>query len=368
MQTTSIGFIGFGLIGGSIAKAMKEKRPEYAICVYNGGAGATKDYLKEALEEGVVDKVETYLDEGLCECDVIFLCAPVLTNISYLEKIKEIIKEGCIVTDVGSVKGNIHQAVKELGMGARFIGGHPMAGSEKTGYRNSSARYLENAYYLLTLTGENPPEAVALMKEMVALTGAIPIVLDATEHDEVTAAISHIPHILAASLTNMVKAHDKEGHMRAFAAGGFKDVTRIASSSPDMWRDICLGNAKGINKYLGILKDLLGQMEEALQKGDGEYLYQSFEGAKEYRDSISNKTNGLIAKTYEVYADILDETGAIATIATILASNGVSIKNVGIVHNREFEEGVLHIELYGEEEAEKTAQLLKQHNYNVYVR
>jgi len=364
-----IGFIGFGLIGGSIARALKKINKDYYLFAYDYHTNQPSTDLQAALADGVLDIVTTSLEECFPECDLLFLCAPVLSNISYLKQLKPIIKSDCILTDVGSVKGNISDAIEELGLTSQFIGGHPMTGSEKTGYLNSYALLLENAYYVLTPSKDCPENMVKTLYSLVEKMGSIPILLDAKEHDRITAAISHVPHIIAAQLVNLVKASDDEAEkMRALAAGGFKDITRIASSSPVMWQNICLTNSTDIKTLLDLYIDSLKEASDALAKADGNYLYQMFDTAGEYRSAIPNKSIGLMKKVFEVYLDILDEAGAIATIATMLASNQISIKNIGIIHNREFEEGVLRIEFYEESAQYKAVTLLERYNYRIYER
>ncbi|MDF2543343.1 MAG: hypothetical protein K0S47_3061 [Herbinix sp.] len=369
MNDFKIGFIGLGLIGGSIAKALKKVNPDYHLTAYQYHKDQTHTDLNDALSDQVLNSITTSLEEGFADCDLIFLCAPVLSNIKYLKELKNIIKPSCIVTDVGSVKGNIHQAVEELKLENQFIGGHPMTGSEKTGYHNSYALLLENAYYILTPTEKTPLEITKLMFTLVNQMGSIPILLDSKEHDEITAAISHVPHIIAAQLVNLVReSDDKAEKMRALAAGGFKDITRIASSSPAMWQNICLTNTASIQRLLGRYIASLCEVSTALSNMDETYLYKIFDTAGEYRSSIPNKSIGIIKKVFEIYLDIVDEAGAIATIATLLASNQISIKNIGIIHNREFEEGVLRIEFYDEQATEKAIQLLHKYNYRIYER
>lgn len=369
MKDITAGFIGLGLIGGSIAKAIRKSNPNTRIIAYNRNPDNINKNLQIAKEEGVLDKISLNLEEDFKECDLIFLCAPVLSNIEYLKKLKSIIKSDCILTDVGSVKGNIHHAVNELKLEKNFIGGHPMAGSEKTGYRHSNERLLENAYYILTPTIENQESITEFMYDLIRKIGAIPIILDATQHDDITAAISHVPHIIAASLVNMIKASDdSEEKMRLLAAGGFKDITRIASSSAVMWQNICLTNTKSIEKFINCYIKILEEVKNSLIQHNGDYIMTFFYSACEYRNSIPNKSIGLINKSFEVYLDIIDETGAIATIATILASNNISIKNIGILHNREFQDGVLRIELYDEDSSIKTVELLKRYSYTIYER
>ena len=230
-----IGFIGLGLIGGSIAKTLRKVHPEYKLMAYC----RTKATIEEAIQEGVIDIALEERDDRFADCDYIFLCAPVSTNISYLPFVKGIAKPGCIITDVGSVKGEIHQAVETLGMTHQFIGGHPMAGSEKTGYSSATDYLLENAYYMITPGPDVEIATVSAFVDLVQSLKAIPMVLTYEEHDYITAGVSHLPHIIASTLVNFVKTHDtKDEMMKNLAAGGFKDITRIASSSPVMWENI----------------------------------------------------------------------------------------------------------------------------------
>ena len=364
-----IGFIGFGLIGGSIARALRKINPNYYLIAYDYHRNGPSSDLQAALQDQVLDQVVPVLEEGFPDCNLIFLCAPVLSNIEYLGQLKPLLRPDCILTDVGSVKTNIHEAVEALGLEAQFIGGHPMTGSEKTGYLNSYALLLENAYYILSPTAKTPEHMTRILYQLVKDMGSLPILLQYKEHDKITAAISHVPHIIAAQLVNLVRTSDDEAEkMRALAAGGFKDITRIASSSPVMWQNICLTNSNEIRECLDRYITSLQIASEALKHGDGDYLYQMFDIAGEYRSAIPNKSIGLMKKLFEVYLDIVDEAGAIATIATLLASNQISIKNIGIIHNREFEEGVLRVEFYDEEAQQKAIAMFGRYNYRIYER
>ena len=182
-EKISIGFIGLGLIGGSIAKNLRKVHPEYKLMAYC----RTKATIEEAIQEGVIDVALEERDDRFATCDYIFLCAPVSTNISYLPFLKGIAKPGCIITDVGSVKGEIHQAVETLGMTHQFIGGHPMAGSEKTGYSSATDYLLENAYYMVTPGPDVEIAAVSAFVDLVQSLKAIPMVLTYVEHDYITA-------------------------------------------------------------------------------------------------------------------------------------------------------------------------------------
>ena len=360
-----VGFIGLGLIGGSIAKAIRQYHPTYEIVAFD----KNKETLALATQESVIDVAATTIDDNFRNCSYIFLCAPVSYNTAYLKQVAKYLGKGCILTDVGSVKTNIHNEVAALGLGSHFIGGHPMAGSEKSGYPNSKAMLIENAYFVLTPCAETKQENLDRYAAFVQQLGAIPVILEAHQHDYITGTISHLPHIIAASLVNFVRDNDtKEELMKNLAAGGFKDITRIASSSPTMWQHICVKNKETISQILANYIETLQQAKALVDQGDEQGLYQLFDTSRNYRNSLPSTSAGPIKKTFAVYCDIIDEAGGIATIATILASNNLNIKNIGIVHNREFEEGVLRIEFYDENSSNKAALLLQKYRYIVYER
>ena len=361
----TIGFIGLGLIGGSIAKTIRKFHPDYRLIAFDKDRSA----LAEAVSLNVINGICDIEDEQLYNCDYLFLCAPVEFNVEYMEKIKASLGENCILTDVGSVKNVIHEKVTELRLEGRFIGGHPMAGSERSGFSNSSDHLLENAYYIITPGGEVALEKISDFTELISSLGAIPLVITAEEHDFITAGVSHLPHIVASALVNLVNLLDNDAqYMKMIAAGGFRDITRIASSSPIMWEQICVENNQNISNVLDDYIRLLVQIKCFVDNKDSRSLYQMFASSRDYRDSIDVVDNGLLKKAYVLYLDIADEAGGIATIATILAMEKISIKNIGIIHNREFEEGVLKIEFYDGISMEKGAALLKKRNYIVYER
>ncbi len=364
-MTTTIGFIGLGLIGGSLAKAVRKAHPDYQLMAYN----RTTETSLQAKQDGIIDVICDEQDMRFADCDFIFLCTPVEQNMKYLQFLKDVINSQCILSDVGSVKGTIHKQVTAMGLSASFIGGHPMAGSEKTGYASSKAHLMENAYYILTPGEEVSLDKISKYVDLVASINAIPLVLTHEEHDYITAGISHLPHIIAASLVNLVQKLDNpEEHMKMIAAGGFKDITRIASSSPDMWQQICLENPENISKVLDDYIRLLIQARYNVEHHEADALYKMFQSSRDYRDSFDILPKGPLKKTYELYCDIEDEAGGIAAIATILAMDGISIKNIGIIHNREFEQGALRIEFYEEEALTRGIFLLQKRNYIIHVR
>lgn len=365
MKSKTIGFIGLGLIGGSIAKAIRAYHPEVRMIAYM----RSQDTLKLAVEEGIIDTACTEVGADFAACDLIFLCAPVSTNARYLEQLKPILPKTCLLTDVGSTKTDIHEKVAALGLTDQFIGGHPMAGSEKTGYENSKAHLIENAYYIITPGEGVPSDTVTDFVELVSSLKALPLVLDYRQHDFITACVSHLPHLIASSLVELVKDLDgPEELMKRIAAGGFKDITRIASSSPDMWEQICMTNSENILRALDHYQQQLSRLRTELIGKEAGKIHDFFAASRDYRNSIPEASMGPLKKNYAFYCDMVDEAGGIATLATILASGGISLKNIGIIHNREFEEAVLRVELYEEDAYKKAVELLRRYHYTIYER
>lgn len=365
MNFDNVGFIGLGLIGGSIARKMKENNPDIHI-IATAGHQST---IEEAFSLGIIENNTVLSLEDFSDCDVIFLCAPVNKNIEYLSQLKNIIKKDCIITDVGSTKTQIHKQVINLDLEKNFIGGHPMTGSEKTGIINSDKRLLENAYYIITPTAQSNPDDLEDFRNFVISLGCIALVLDYNEHDHATAAISHLPHMIAYTLVNLVENIDSENEtMKKIAAGGFRDVTRIAASSPVMWENICESNKDQILSLMDQYEENFNTLRNYIANNDSTSLMAYFQKAKNYRDSLILPGTKIRKEYHEIIVDIADETGGIAVIASLLAFQGISIKNIGIIHNREFEEGVLRIEFYDETALESAAEALSERNYTIHRR
>lgn len=359
------GFIGLGLIGASIAKSLRRVFSECTITAYNRSETART----LALDDGVANYVTDKIDASFKDCDYIFLCTPVEYNCEYLKLLKDIVKPDCIITDVGSVKTNIHEAVKELGLEAQFIGGHPMAGSEKTGYENATDRLVENAFYPITPTSLTDEHKLHEYKSIIEAIGAIPVIMNYAEHDYTVAGISHLPHIIASELVNLVKASDSEkGFMKLLAAGGFKDITRIASSSPKMWEQICMTNTENIIKLLEDYIEMLDTVKTRLIEKNGSFINSMFAESREYRDQFAKNTTASIMKSYRLYVDIADEVGTLSNVVSLLSGNGVNIKNLRIENNRENEDGVLSITFIDDNALGKAADLLQANGYAVYIR
>ena len=365
MHYQKIGFIGLGLIGGSIARAIHAHFPEIALYAHAHSA----DTIKEAYEAGVTANDALLPLTAFADMDIVFLCSPVQVNIEYLKKLSPILSPHTILTDVGSVKGEIVAAAGKYGLAKQFIGGHPMTGSEKTGFANADPILLENAYYILCENKATDAKVLQHFRVFITALGADVLTLDASIHDHAVAAISHLPHIVAAALVNLVRDNDNDEQvMRTIAAGGFKDITRIASSSPVMWQNICAENRTEILSLIDLYHKALDSCRTLVESGDEDGLLSFFGNAKEYRDSMPVRAKGLLPAALDFYLDVRDEAGQIAAVATLLAGVKLSIRNIGIVHNREFSDGVLHIEMYDAPSKEAAMAILRQHGYRLYGR
>ena len=365
MKIETIGIIGLGLIGGSLAKTIRRKQPELTLIGYDSDSSSILD----AMNDGIINFAAKEVGSDFAKCDLLFLCAPVSVNLKLLSQLKEILPKECLITDVSSMKSKIQEEAKQLGIESHFIGGHPMAGLESIGYSSSNAYLFENVYYIITPDPSVPEDIVDGFTTFLKSIDVIPIQMTASEHDFAVANVSHVPHIISAALVNLVHHNDteKEG-MKRIAAGGFKDITRISSSSPDMWSQISKGNKEFILPVLDQYIDTLKKIRAELKEDCSEEIHDFFSDAKDYRDSITNRTGAAYRQNYRLYCDLIDEAGEIATIATRLSTHHISIRNIGIVHNREFEEGVLCIEFYDARALEEATDLLKRFRYHIYER
>lgn len=282
-----IGFIGFGLIGGAVARSLKNIYKDLNITAYNYRTSENPN-LTLAKNDNIIDVITSSIEE-VSKSDVIFLCAPVQKNLMYLKEIAPLINEDTMITDVGSVKGDIFTLALELGLEKNFLGGHPMTGKEKAGYAYSSANMLKDHIYVMTPSKETLPSHIEWLNDFIVKSEGTAVTLDPYEHDAIAAGISHAPHVISANLVNTVAGFDTNGNYELLAAGGFKDITRISSSSPEMWRDICITNKAAILKFIDVYEENISKIKKYIENEDQDEIYKFFESAKIYRDSIIKK-------------------------------------------------------------------------------
>ena len=356
----NIGIIGIGFIGGSLIKSLSKSNKVKNIIAFD----VNEDSLKLAYNEGTITEYTLEINEKFSNCDIVFICTPVSYIADYAKKLENIVKEDCILTDIGSTKKTIMQNVKDLKI--EFIGGHPMVGSERSGYQTSKEFLFENSYYIITKNKNNKESSIEKLKDIILELRAIPIIIQADKHDYITSVISHVPHVVASTLVNMVKdLDDEEQLMKTIAAGGFKDITRIASSDPTMWSNICEENKDEIIKNLRIFVSMINNFVDEIENKQKVYNY--FESSKKYRDSfINKKVNGNTMP--ELNINIKDENGAIAKIATLLSDNNIGIKNIEVINNRENNYGALKLIVNNYNELDSAYKILTDNNYDVIKR
>ncbi|MDO3409618.1 prephenate dehydrogenase [Saccharibacillus sp. CPCC 101409] len=360
-----IAVIGAGLIGGSLALCFRGK-PEIELVGYSH----RQDLADLSVQLGVVDSATLSLEEAAADADFIFLSTPVGLLETYLEKINALpLKNGCIVTDVGSTKASIAARARELDWGkACFIGGHPMAGSERSGVQAATSLLFENAYYVLTPPPETDPDAIDALTRLLALTRAKVICMEPDQHDEIVGAISHLPHIIAVALVNQISGYDENNSLyRTLAAGGFRDITRIASSDPVVWRDILLNNRFILLK---LLRDWNSQVEGfigQLEREDGEGIARRFHDAGEFRSELPERRKGAIARTYDLYLDVPDHPGIIGRITTELGSRGINLSNLQIIESREDVPGLMRLSFRDGVHMERAREALGSLEFTVYT-
>ena len=278
--------IGLGLIGGSLARALRHSGFSKRFV----GFGHREPSLRRGVELGVIDDFTLDLEEAIGQADILVVCTPTLVATQMLRDIlPRLGPDGPVVADVASVKGCLRDAaIDSLGaMPPRLVLAHPIAGSERSGVEASNAGLFVNHRVILTPVEGNDPEAVRLVRDMWDSTGAEVLDMAVDEHDAVLAATSHLPHVLAYALVDALAQSPASEDIFRFAAGGFRDFTRIASSDPAMWRDIAIANRSALLESIDLFSEHLGRLRRAVVEGDGEQLFATFSRAKCARDEFA---------------------------------------------------------------------------------
>lgn len=281
IATNIVLIYGLGLIGGSVAKGLKRANSQQKILAID----ACEDSITQAIADGVIDETGA-LDEMVGKADIIVLAIPPLQMVETLSSIVSLLKPSAIVTDVGSVKSHIQQALQNIPLAIRnnFVLGHPIAGSEKSGYGAASAELFTGRKVILTPSIDTSPRAVATINQLWRLLGAEVLGMGVRKHDEVLAATSHLPHALAYAIVDVLITQDESDDIFRYAAGGFADFSRLASSNPQMWSDIFIANAEATEKVLNNYIERLIVLKNAIHDKDHDFLLTMFERSKETRD------------------------------------------------------------------------------------
>ncbi|WP_456372486.1 prephenate dehydrogenase, partial [Thiolapillus sp.] len=282
MKIRRLAIIGVGLIGGSLARALRRAGSVEQIV----GCGRGRENLEKALQLGVIDRYTHDIGEAVQGADMVFLATPLGAMKSAFAAMKDHLAEDAVITDGGSCKGSVVNDAREV-FGdelSRLVPGHPIAGTEKNGVEASFAELYENRRVILTPLENNSEESIARVRRMWEDCGAEVSEMSVEHHDEVLAATSHLPHMLAFGLVDTLARMKENDEIFRYAAGGFRDFTRIASSNPVMWRDICVANGPALSRMLSAFAEEMNDLAQTIAAGDGDHLLEVFSRAKEARD------------------------------------------------------------------------------------
>jgi len=360
--------VGCGLIGGSVSLAFKRTGAVKHVV----GVDVSERILAAAIARGAIDEGMTDLAAALSGADLVIIAAPVALTGQLLHDVAQHelrLAESAIVTDVSGAKAGFVKQAARLFMNASFVGGHPMAGSEKSGIASADALLLENAVYVLTPTAQTDHTAVAALQELLTVAGARVRIMAPEQHDRVVAAISHVPHLIAAALVNQVAdLAEEDSAYTELAAGGFRDITRIASSDPALWSDLSLENSADILTLITDWQERLQWLKTSIAEKKAQELEQFFSSARTFRDLLPAKSTGALRSSYSMTVFVSDEPGVIGHIAALLGEKGISIRNIGILESREGDDGQLLLQFDTIEFHDRAAVELASHGFSIQDR
>ncbi len=363
----NVTIIGVGLIGGSLGLAWKRNAAKVRIVGHD-----EPSVLDRALATGAIDEARDSLADAVADADVTVLAVPVQKMPTMLDSAARFMRSGSIVTDVGSVKSSIvKHARRVLPPEVTFIGGHPMAGSDKGGIDHADAFMFENATYVVCPPDDTPPQAFmdtfAAFLDLLRQTGGRILLLDAERHDRIAAAVSHLPQILAVALMDFVATNNRcDDAFLRLAAGGFRDMTRIASSPFDIWRDILSTNRSPIRDMLAGFTETLARMNSDLDEGHLDALERRFDQARRIRDTIPKNSKGFLHPLADIYVYAEDRPGSLHTITSIMLDAGLNIKDIELLKIREGSGGAFRLSFSDDVTAEAAVKALRESGLTAY--
>ena len=353
--------VGTGLIGASVGLALRDVADVTEIVACDSLAGRAA----EAVGRGAADRVAGSPEEAGQDADLVVVATPVaaIVDTACLASLRA--RPGAVVTDVGSVKGRIvDEAQRRLPAHVRFVGGHPMAGSEQDGPAAADGSLFRGATWVVTPTAATDPEALAVVHRVVSGFGSAVVALDPEHHDRLVAVVSHLPHLAAGTLLNLAAARATEAEgLLALAAGGFRDMTRVSTGDSKIWLDICEDNAPAIVEVIDEYVDALTKIREAIALDNRGEIRRLLESARIARNRIPAKRGVRAADLHEMTVALADRPGELATITTLIGSAGINIEDIQMVHSAEGGQGFLYVIVAGEQQAEKAAHALERGGY-----
>jgi len=365
-----ISILGTGLIGGSLGLAWQDRRPDLTIRGHD-----RPEVLDAAEERGAIDEKAADPVTAVDDADLVVLATPLATILKLLDTIADHVPEGAFITDVGSVKQPVlDQAADVLPDHSHFLGGHPMAGAEHSGIDHADPLLFENAVYALCPPSDLDTDALdgplAPIVDLVEATGARPLPLSPDRHDRLVAAVSHLPQLLAVALVNTVAESDDATTIAnlplQLAGGGFRDMTRIASSPFAMWRDVLVGNEGAIHDAISQFRRTLRGLRNRLIEEDLEGLEDAFNEARQARDTIPGDAKGFLHPLATVYVRAPDEPGVLHNLTGVLADADLNIKDIELQTVREGTGGTFHVAFADDADAEAAIDALTAANYEAW--
>jgi prephenate dehydrogenase len=352
-EITKISIIGLGLIGGSIAKALKNSGRNFQISAYDKSL-----VLNKAKEQKVIDTILQEPKDAI-NSDIIFLCLPLELNLEYFKSLSPLLNEDSIITDVSGIKLVFQKEWEQISSKGIYIGGHPMTGKEQGGFDNSDPLLFENSVYIVT---ENLTENILMneFKTIIEILGANILVIPAKQHDVIAASVSHLPQLLAVTLVNTASLKTDEYNFLDLAAGGFRDLTRIAASDFNIWDEVIQKNKTQILTAIDEFAYELNIVKNWVNNNNSEKLAEYFESARKSRDEIPKNSKGFLTPVFDVFIFVKDEPGVISRISTKLFEHNINIKDIELLKIREGNGGTFRISFESQSIADKAKFYLSE--------
>lgn len=352
MPINKIAIVGLGLIGGSLAKAIKHSNPQIEIAAF--------DYpyvLENAAKEKTIDESLNKVEDSL-KYDLIFLCLPIQESLNIFEQLSPHLKPNQIISDLCSVKGVFAEKWLKLNSRGVYIGAHPMAGKEQGGYKNSDSLLFENSVFIISDENKNS-SVIKDYTKIIELTGARITFLNPFLHDKIVSKVSHLPQLLAVLLVNEAATNQNGVQFLDFGAGGFRDMTRIATSDFKIWQSIIKNNKSEIINSLFSFRDSLKKYISIIENEDYDSLSKEFSKARTSREEIPFSTKGFLSPLFDITIFVKDQPGMILKFSSILSENNINIKDLELLKIREGSGGNFKLYFETETDALKAKSLLE---------
>ncbi len=355
----NIAIIGLGLIGGSIAKSIKNNNLDITISAFDNS-----DILDFAIREKTIDKKLNSEKEALIDSDVIFICTPLDTALKQFAELAPLLNKNQIITDVSGVKFPFEEIWNSSNSKGRYIGGHPMTGKEKGGFENSDPILFENAIYILT---EETQIDFALneFENLIHSIGANILHIPAKQHDVIAASVSHLPQLISVALVNTASLKTDKYNFLDLAAGGFRDMTRIASSDFSIWESVIEQNQKEILAAIDKFQIELETMKNFIEKLSLTQLKEKFENSRKTRDEIPKNTKGFLSPLFDVFVFVKDQPGVISKISTALFNKNINIKDIELLKIREGSGGTFRLSFETLEDSQQAKLIIQEIGFEI---